>query len=338
MTQQIDFIKDEIFHREEGKDVEFKTIESKRPVNRIVDHAEEYIVGFLNASVEGDLYFGIDDSGKILGVTLNRNERDDILKFIPNKVRNIDPVIPQSSYEIYIVNVYDMNKNCIENLFIVRIHIQKIEEEYLYKTSGGSFYLKKGSNCIKLSSEEIAKEIGIRKQKHLIKERKKLDDRLEKDPGNRTLLEKKVEVAKLMNDGETIDLAYKELLKLNPKSSKTRIDHASAHESIGDLEGALSILDHALELNHNDSAILKSRGSTLRGLDRLNEALKSYKAALKLTPEDYTIITQIGITLRKIGNYKESLSFLNYALLKSPKYRVAKYEKKITYSKMFQKK
>ena len=219
----------------------------------------------------------------------------------------------------------------------MRIHIQKIEEEHLYKTSGGSFYLKKGSNCIKLSSEEIAKEIGIRKQKRLIKEMDKLNSELEKDPGNRILLTKKADVARLMNDIETMDLVYKELLTLNPKSSKTRIAHASAHESIGDLEGALLILDLALQLNHNDSAILKSRGSMLRGLDRLNEALQSYKAALKLKPEDYTIITQIGITLRKIGNYKESLYFLNYALSKAPKYRAAKYEKKITYSKIFQK-
>ena len=108
MTQQTDFIKDEIFHREEGKDVEFKTIESKRPVNKIVDHAEEYIIGFLNASVAGDIYFGIDDSGKIVGVILNRSERDDILKLIPNKLRNIDPIIPLSSYEIFIEKVYSI--------------------------------------------------------------------------------------------------------------------------------------------------------------------------------------------------------------------------------------
>lgn len=61
MPEKIEFVQGEIFHREENNHVEFKKIESQQPVKKIIKHSEEYIIGFLNASVEGDLYFGIDD-------------------------------------------------------------------------------------------------------------------------------------------------------------------------------------------------------------------------------------------------------------------------------------
>lgn len=74
MTQPIRIFQGETFHQEEGDSVEFKEMTSRKPVNTIVNHAEEYILGFLNAQIEGDLYLGINDSGIIQGVTLNRIE------------------------------------------------------------------------------------------------------------------------------------------------------------------------------------------------------------------------------------------------------------------------
>ena len=345
MTQQTSFVQGEIFYQEEGSFVEFKKIDSKNPVNTIVNHAEKYVIGFLNASVEGNLYLGIDDSGIILGVTLNRNDRDEILKNIPNKLRNGDPSIPFSCYEVHIHNVSDTEQKCTEGLCIVQIHVVKIEEEYLYrasegahwfyKTAGESVYLKKGSNCIKLNSEEIAKEIGRRKQKHLQKEAEELDKRLEKEPNNRGILDSRAKVAKFMGDVDTMDKMHKKVLALYPKSPEARIEYAAAHKSIGDLEGALSILNDALQLDINDSSIFKNKGLMLLGLDRWDEAYQSYQEALKSNPYDYTIITQIGVALRQLGKHKESIQFLNYALSKSPNYRLAKYEKKKTYYQIF---
>jgi tetratricopeptide (TPR) repeat protein len=146
-----------------------------------------------------------------------------------------------------------------------------------------------------------------------------------------------------VGDVFTMDKIYKKILELNPRNRIIRMDYATAHKSIGDLEGALSILNGALQLGNKDfstlnsqGSILKSKGSILQGLDRWNEALQSYQEALKLKPDDYTILTQIGVTFRELGKYKESLKFLNYAILKSPNYRLAKYEKKKTYCKMYE--
>ncbi|WP_392480096.1 RNA-binding domain-containing protein [Nostoc sp. C110] len=346
MTQQIKFIQEKIFYREEGKYVEFKSVESQKPVNKIVDHAEEYIIGFLNASVEGDIYLGINDSGEIKGVTLSRSQRDEIQKNITDKLTNIDPVIPPSCYGVNIHFVHNAELKQIEDLCIVQIQVSQIEEDYLYKTSGGihwlyetkggSNYLKKSSSCIKLNNKQIEEEIRYRHHKHLKKELETINNQLLKYPKSIQLLIKKVEIAKFMNDIELIDETYKEIILLKPNSSKTRVAYASAHKSIGDLEGALSVINDALQVNKPNSDILKARGEILLISKRTDEALKSYQDALEFNPDDYTILTQIGITFRELGKYKESIKFFNYALLKSPTYRAAKYEKKKTYSKMFQ--
>ena len=335
MTQQIRFFQGETFHQEEGDSVEFKEMTSRKPVNTIVNHAEEYVVGFLNAQIEGDLYLGIDDSGIIQGVTLNRNDRDQISKSIPDKLRRTDPPIPHHSYEVTVHNILNSEREH-EDLCVVQIHVFKTEDKkYLYKTSGGSVYLKKGSTCMKLNSEEIAKEIERRTQVHLRKKADELDRRLEKEPNNPDLLSKRVEVATYMGDVDTLERVSLKLLELLPKSSAVRLKYAIARKSIGDLEGALSILNEALKSNINDFSILNNKGLMLLGLDRWDEALLFYQDLLKTKPDDYTIITQIGVIFRHQGKYSESIQFLNYALAKSPNYRLAKYEKKKTYQEFF---
>ena len=335
MTQPIYFVQGETFPQEEGDSVEFKEIKSQRPVNTIVNHAEEYVVGFLNAQIEGDLYLGIDDSGSIQGVTLNRNDRDEICRNIPNKLRSTDPAIPLHYYIVEIYDILNSEGELIEDLCVVQIHVVKIEDKDLYRTSGGSVYLKKGSSCIKLNSQDITKEIERRTQVHLRKEADELDLKLEKEPNNHIFLERRTQVAKFMGDIETMDRAYRKLLELYPQSSAFRVKYAIDHKSIGDLEGALSILNDALKSNINDFSILKNKGLMLFGLDRWEEALHVYKTLLKSHPDDYTIITQIGVAFRHLGKYSESIKFLNYALSKCPNYRLAKYEKKKTYYEIF---
>ena len=311
MTQQINFVKGETFNQEEGDSVEFKEIKSPRPVNTIVNHAEEYVLGFLNARIEGDLYLGIDDSGSIQGVILNRNDRDEIGKNIPNKLRSTDPPIPHHNYEVNVHNIFNSERECIEDLFVVQIHVFKTEDKDIYRTSGGSVYLKKGSTCMKLTSQEITKENERRTQAHFRKEADELDIKLEKEPNNRDLLSKRAEVATYMRDVETMDRLYRKLLELDPKSPKIRIEYATAHKSIGDLEGALSILDEALKSDINDSSISKNKGLIFEELYRWSEAYLSYKDMLKKNPDDYTILTRIGVALRHRGKYSESIKFLN---------------------------
>ncbi|MEH2012109.1 hypothetical protein [Nostoc sp.] len=114
-----------------------------------------------------------------------------------------------------------------------------------------------------MNTQQIEKEIKYRHQKHLRKELETINNQLLKSPKSIQLLIKKVEIAKFMNDIELIDETYKELIFLKPDSSKTRVAYASAHKSIGDLEGALSVLNDALQVNKPNSDILKARGEIL---------------------------------------------------------------------------
>lgn len=335
MTQQIEFVQGETFPQEEGDSVEFKEITSKKPVDTILKHAEEYVVGFVNAQIEGDLYLGIDDSGSIHGVTLNRNDRDEICRNIPGKLRSTDPAIPLSSYRVDIYDILNSERELRKDLCVVKIHVFKTEDKDLYRTSGGSVYLKKGSSCLKLNSQDITKEMERRTQVHLRKEADELDRKLEKQPNNHSVLEGRAKVAKFMGDIDTMDRTYRKLLELYPQSSAFRVTYAIAHKSIGDLEGALSILNDALKSNINDFSILNNKGLMLFGLSRWEEALHVYKSLLELQPNDYTVLTQIGVAFRHLGKYSESLKFLNYALSKCPNYRLASYEKKKTYYEIF---
>lgn len=138
-----------------------------------------------------------------------------------------------------------------------------------------------------------------------------------------------------MGDVDNMARFFRKLLELDPKSPEIRREYATAYQSIGDSEGALSILDEALKSDINDSSISKNKGLILEDLYRWEEAYSSYQDVRKKKPDDYTILTRIGVALRHQGKYSESIKFLNDALSKCPNYRLAKYEKKKTYSEIF---
>ncbi len=336
MKHEEKFIQNSIFLLEENDSVELKEIKSKKIVNTIVNYTEEYVIGFLNAQIEGNLYLGIDDSGIIKGVELSRNDRDEIQRSIPNKLRETKPP-SHMKVETHLYEVLNSAHELIENLFVVHIYVIKTKKNRLFRTSGGSVYLKKGSNCMKLKDEEIDNEIIRRKQINLQKKAEELDQLLEKEPNDLDILQERADIAFYMDDSVTMDKMYKKIIDLNPKDPKVRIKYAEDSKKLGNLKGGLSVLNDAIESGVNDNSILKNKGLILQNLGRLDEAYKSYEQAYNHNPNDYTTLTQIGIVLRQLGHYKESIQFLNDALKKCPNYRLAKYEKKKTYHEMFKK-
>jgi tetratricopeptide (TPR) repeat protein len=347
MSENTHFVKGDIFQKEEGKCIEFKReIDSnKNLVSGIVDYTERYVIGFLNALTAGELYIGIDDLGSVFGINLNRNDRDNLSQQISNKLKNADPPVPMSCYEIETLEVFDAFDSPIENLNIVRVLIlQTDEEEYLYKAakSGYWFYTtdeshvfyKKGTNCFKLNSQEIAAEIRNRNFKYLRKEADKLDEVLKTEPNNVDALRQRIRNAKSMRDIETFDNLSTKLFEIT-KSPKVKEDQAKVHKTLGDLEGAETIINEVIQSGGSSNSNLKIKGAILQDLDRWEEAYQSYKQAYDKNIDDYTTLTQIGIVLRKSGRYKESIEYFNEALKKAPNYRLAKYEKKLTYHEMF---
>jgi hypothetical protein len=348
MPQDIHLVKGEIFLKEERRYVEFKRevdTKKKNLVSGIVDYAEQYIIGFLNAIIEGELYIGIDDFGEIFGINLNRKDRDNLSKQISDKLKYTEPPVPMSCYEVETLEVFDALGNPIEDLNIVKIIVlQANEEEYLYRaaksgywfytTDEGHIFYKKGTTCPALDGKQIATEIGNRKLKYLRKEGDKLDEILKADPNNVGILRERIVNARNMRDIETLDTLYEKLFEIT-KSSKVKEDQANAHKNLGDLEGAETIINDVIHSGGSNNSNLKTKGSILQDLGRWEEAYQSYKQAYDKNTDDYTALTQIGIVLRKSGRYKESIQYFNDALKKAPNYRLAKYEKKATYYEMF---
>uniref|UniRef100_B8HTF0 AAA-4 family protein n=1 Tax=Cyanothece sp. (strain PCC 7425 / ATCC 29141) TaxID=395961 RepID=B8HTF0_CYAP4 len=332
------FIKGNIFSTKEGEVTEFKDLEkSKKPAFRITNDTEEYIVGFLNASVLGKIYFGIKDDGEIIGICLSRSEQDDIEKLIPNKLRNTDPRISPSYYKIEIKNLYDINEILIENLFIVIVSVIHRATKFPYRTSDRGVYLRKGTTNMHLSSEEICEELKIREQKRIRIEMEEVEIELTNKPNDLHLLKHKAKLATYLGDADLVAAIYEKILYLSSNKAQTQVELATIFKSIGAPERALESLSEALRTDGKDPELLQQKGNTLLSMNRAEEALDSYNAAESIIPDNYVLLTQKGIVLCRLGKYQEAISLFNKALSILPSYRAAKYEKVKAYKMMLSK-
>jgi len=185
---------------------------------------------------------------------------------------------------------------------------------------------------------------ALGKEKHetlperLNRSAKKLDEDLERDPNNQEKLLNRATVAEQLDDFETMERMYEQLLLLNSDSPTILISkYSKACERMNKPEKALEILNRDTQPSPKT---LEKKGLLLSKLDRSDEANESYSKAqrlyeLTLHLNDYVTITRIGILLRSQGKYRESIKSFDRALKISPNYRAAKYEKKKSYYELF---
>src|ERR1700728_1627503 len=85
---------------EESRGIEFKEVRGNNPVNSIVNTADEYAVAFLNAE-GGRILWGVRDSdGIVVGIPLDRQQRDRLRKSITDKLHSIQPPIDPTQFEL----------------------------------------------------------------------------------------------------------------------------------------------------------------------------------------------------------------------------------------------
>lgn len=85
---------------EESRGVELKEVRGNNPVSSIVNTADEYAVAFLNAE-GGRVLWGVRDSdGIIVGVPLDRQQRDRLRKSVTDKLHSIQPPIDPIQFEL----------------------------------------------------------------------------------------------------------------------------------------------------------------------------------------------------------------------------------------------
>lgn len=159
------YVKDSILGKEENRYIEFKEVKGNNPISSILSLVDQYVVAFLNdnKSQQGQIIWGITDiHSKIVGVELDLGQRDKLRREIPEKLSKILPFIPQSSYEINIKNVVDVDNNELEDLFVVEVVINAVKSDFLYSTANGEIYIKTDGGKKKLSVLEVQKELLFR--------------------------------------------------------------------------------------------------------------------------------------------------------------------------------
>ncbi|MEM0143952.1 MAG: ATP-binding protein [Candidatus Parvarchaeum sp.] len=126
-----------ILKRGENQIYEFKREETK------IDHLVKTICAFANTKRGGLIFYGVDDSGKVIGTAEKKQKLDECLQ---NSILNtIDPPL-----------IIDIAEKPIENLKILIIHIppRNLEKFYQYR---GTTFIRKGTNVFIAKSDEIKK-------------------------------------------------------------------------------------------------------------------------------------------------------------------------------------
>jgi hypothetical protein len=162
----IRYILDTQLQEEEYRQVEFKEIKGKNPIDSIKNVVDEYVVAFLNdyTNYKGMIIWGITDiERKIIGVKLDYNQRDTLRRVITEKLSKINPSIPPSSYNVQLQPVYDRGKNQIKDLYIVEVLVETTRSKLLYATAGNEVFIKTDGGKKKLTSMEIQQEV-LRRQ------------------------------------------------------------------------------------------------------------------------------------------------------------------------------
>jgi len=120
---------------------ETETVEFKKSISEI-DSALKTLCAFLN-NKGGRLYFGISNSGSVVGQTLN----DQNLREISQKIRN--KIKPQITPKI--------ETACIKNIPVIEVTVKKASDEIYYYN--GIAYDRSGSETIVIPPDEIKRRI-----------------------------------------------------------------------------------------------------------------------------------------------------------------------------------
>jgi hypothetical protein len=159
-------IPDEIKEREENLCCEFKEIKGSKPIDRIKDKIDEYIVSFLNSKEGGKIYWGIRNDRVIVGINLTDRDRDELKKEIVGKFNNIKPPISSSLYNIKCHEVYPdkINEQPIIDLFVVEVDVVCGDPEKLYFTGSKKAFMKTECGRNSLDGTQINEEFRRRLQ------------------------------------------------------------------------------------------------------------------------------------------------------------------------------
>ena len=152
---QILFIQGKCVFFEETLLYEFKDISSsKKPVDSIKNTADEYAVAFLNCE-GGRIFWGIDDSGFIVGVKVDRKQKDRIREEVSNKLSRITPGMGVNC-KLEFHKVYKSDeKTIIDGLSIVELVVPPpLQKTNVFFTESNKLFVKTDGGKKKLEGQQ----------------------------------------------------------------------------------------------------------------------------------------------------------------------------------------
>ena len=121
---------------------EFKEIKGNNPSNPISKDSDEYAVAFLNRE-GGRIFWGIRDNDRItVGVKLDEGQRDKVRRIVSEKLWGIRPPISDDDWDIVFHQIYDLQGNITEDLWVVELAILPQQEKQVFYTNSGKLYVK----------------------------------------------------------------------------------------------------------------------------------------------------------------------------------------------------
>ena len=139
---QIRFVQNIPIPFEETLFYEFKEIGGGNPASRIGEIVDEYAVGFLNCE-GGRIFWGIRDKDRItVGVRLNHRVRNEIRENVPNKLNSIQPSISPEHCKLEFHEVYDLQGETVEDLWVIELVVPRPQERDVFYTSSPKLYVR----------------------------------------------------------------------------------------------------------------------------------------------------------------------------------------------------
>ncbi len=161
---QIRFVHEQPVPFEETLFYEFKEIKGSNPSNRITKDADEYTVAFLNRE-GGRIFWGIRDSDRItVGVKLDERQRDNVRRIVSEKLGAIRPPISVEDWQLEFHQVYNLQSEIVENLWVIELLVSPPERKDIYYTGSGELHIKTEGGKKKLSGIEVTEFIRRRIQ------------------------------------------------------------------------------------------------------------------------------------------------------------------------------
>jgi len=130
-------------------------------------------------------------------------------------------------------------------------------------------------------------------------------------------------------------MAYRQLLKLDPKHVRARNNLALLLERQGNVQGALEELEQAIAAEPDNVSLLLNRAAVLSAHLRFEQAESDLRRALRFG-ESAEILTSLGMVVSKGGRAKEALDPLRRAVELDPSNAAAHYYLAEVYNRLDQ--